>query len=72
MRYYAIREKATGRFLAGTNFGRVDGKVTHIFASVSHPPLLFGSDHLGKELRSRHIDMVSFEVVVVEIKAVKS
>jgi hypothetical protein len=70
MKYYAIQEKATGRFVSYTDFSRVDGRPIQMFASSDRPPLLFDKSKLQKELVRRHIDPVRYEVVIVEIKVV--
>ena len=68
MKYYAIREKNTRRFVAGTDFSRADGRPRQIFASPLRPPLLLTGEHLGFELSRRCINMARFEVVVVEVR----
>ena len=68
MKYYAIREKVTRRFVSETDFSRVDGRPRQIFASPLHPPLLLAGEHLGSELRRRRIDMTLFDVVVVVVR----
>ena len=68
MKYYAIREKATGRFISGTDFSRVDGRPRQMFASPSQPPLLLSGERLGYELKRRRIDLKRYEVLVVEIR----
>jgi hypothetical protein len=71
MKYYAIQEKATGRFISGTDFSRADGKPRQMFVTPSRAPLLISGDRLGSELRHRHIDLKHYEVVVVEVRKVE-
>jgi hypothetical protein len=68
MKYYAIQHKATGRFVSGTDFSRVNGRVQQMFASANRPPLLLGGERLGFELKYRHIDLKRYAVVVVEVR----
>ena len=68
MKYYAIQHKETGRFVAGTDFSRADGKPRQMFATPNKPPLLFGGERLGWELRYRHIDLKYYKIVVVEVE----
>ena len=68
MKYYAIREKATLRFVAVTDFSHGDGSCRQIFASPYHPPLLLCAERLGPELKRRHIDLKRYEVIAVEIR----
>lgn len=72
MKYYAIQEKATGRFVSGTDFSRADGKTRQIYASPDHAPLLLSWSLLCKEIKRRHIDSERYQVVVVEIQVVGS
>lgn len=67
MKYYAIQHKETGRFVAGTDFSRADGKPRQMFATPNKPPLLIGGERLGMELRYRHIDLKRYTIVVVEV-----
>jgi hypothetical protein len=67
MKYYAIQHKETGRFVAGTDFSRADGKPRQMFATPNKPPLLIGGERLGWELRYRHIDLKKYAIVVVEV-----
>lgn len=68
MQYYAIQHKETGRFVAGTDFSRADGKVCQLFATPEHPPLLIGGEKLSIELDRRHIDLKKYSLVVVEVR----
>ncbi len=68
MHYYAIREKATLRYVAGTDFSRADGKSHQIFASPLRPPLLFSGAQVSYEVERRRLDLKRFEVVVVEVR----
>lgn len=67
MKYYAIQHKETGRFVAGTDFSRADGKPRQIFASPARPPLLLSGARLSAELGRRSIDLKRYAVVVVEV-----
>ena len=68
LHYYAIREKATLRYISGTDFSRADGRCHQIFASLSRPPLLLSGAQLQYELERRRINLERFEVVVVEVR----
>lgn len=70
MKYYAIQEKATGRFVARTDFSRADGKPRQIFATEYCPPLLLNEINLHTELLRRRIDPKRYSVVIVEIRTV--
>lgn len=72
MKYYAIQEKATGRFVSGTDFSRADGKTRQIYASPERAPLLLSWFPLCKEIKRGHIDTERYQVVVVEIQVVGS
>jgi hypothetical protein len=72
VRYYAIQEKATGRYVSGTDFSRADGRPHQIFASSIRPPLLFSGDRIGYEIKRRGIDLKRYEVHVVEIRKAES
>ena len=67
MKYYALQHKETGRFVAGTDFSRADGKPRQMYATPNKPPLLIGGERLGWELRDRHLDLKKYAIVVVEV-----
>jgi hypothetical protein len=67
MKYYAIQHKETGRFVAGTDFSRVDGQLRQIYASENRPPLLIGGERLRIELMRRHINLKRYQIVIVEV-----
>lgn len=68
MKYYALKHIKTGRYVAGTDFARADGKPQQIFCTPDHPPLLFNGERLGIELKRRHINLTDYKVVVVDIQ----
>lgn len=68
MQYYAIKNKKTGRYVAGTNFNRFDGKPIQIYSSLYHPPKLFHGEELAVEIKRRGINLKYFKVEVVEVR----
>lgn len=71
MQYYAIKNKKTGRYIAGTNFNREDGKPTQIYSSTLCPPKLFNGEELAFEIKHRGINLKYFKVEVVEVRKAK-
>lgn len=70
MKYYAVQEKTTGRFVAGTDFSRADGVPRQMFASECRAPLLLPEIKVQSELLRRRIDPKRYRVVIVEIRTV--
>ena len=68
MIYYAIQNKATGRYISGTDFSCTDGKPRQIGSTALHPPLLLSGAELDTEIKRRGISLERYRVVAVEIK----
>ena len=69
MKYYAIQNKITGRFVAGTDFN-YDGNHRQLYANEDRPPRLFPVDPVlyGSELARRGIKLERFRLVEIEIE----
>lgn len=65
--WYAIRHKASGRFLHGTDFNY--GETEQRLSDDNHAPKLFSDVDLEGEIIRRQISPDDFEVVTVEILA---
>lgn len=68
MTYYAIRNKRTGKYIAGTDHSRKDGRPRQIMHSALYPPRLFNGVELRAEMRVRQINSKYYEVVAVEVR----
>lgn len=66
MKYYAIQDRKTGRYISGTNFRGV--KPRQMLSTAYRPPRLFHGEELASEIRRRHINTKHYKVVVVEVR----
>lgn len=66
MQYYAIQDRFTKRFVAGTT--RVGLMLQQILSDQDNPPLLFSGATLIRELKRRHINLKHYRIVVVDVR----
>lgn len=64
---YAIKNKANGRFITGTDFNYTPPRQ---IMSVYERPLLLTGYELLSEIKRRHINLSRYKVCTVEIKEV--
>ena len=62
--FYAIQRKGTDEFITGTDF-RYHPCRQHVSSIL--PPLLFSGYNLEEEIRKRHINFKTYQVVQVNV-----
>lgn len=65
MRWYAIRNRRTQRFIGGTYFSRPSGKRVQLLADEYLPPKLFTEHEIKFEFKRRELNPKTYEIVLV-------
>lgn len=69
MIFYAIKNRRNGRYLSGTDFRSSPPR--QILCDTYHPPRLFSGAEIVHELRHREVNMKTYKVEAVQVKAVE-